>query len=305
MPSPDFTVRLAGADDIDTVLAVLSDAYGRTFSREWFEWKHVECPWGASRCWVADDDGGPLGVVFGMPWPLIDSRAPAGARAVPARRLVDGATTVRAQRRGVFRAVVQAELDAAGVGHGRGLVFATATPEAQAAHVKNGAVALEPIRYYYRPVRWAPAQLETSINVVDSWLPAGSGLATEWTSAALRWRLGARSGNEYSVSRLRQAVAPHGVVHRTVPGKLRTLVVVSEWGDAAEVARTVRALAWQEKALLVLAPSGDGTAAIRPRVSRARGSSLLCVWDDRFDGSARGHQLQSWSLDALDLEGLM
>lgn len=305
MPSPDFTVRIAGANDIDTVLALLSDGYRRTFSREWFEWKHVECPWGASRCWIADDDGGPLGVVFGMPWPLLDLYAPADARVVPAWRLVDGATTVRAQRRGVFRAVVQEELDAAGVGHGRGLVFATATPEAQAAHVKNGAVALEPIRYHYRPVRWAPAKLETSIDVVDSWLPDSNGLATEWTSAALRWRLDARSGKEYSVSRLRQAAAPHGVVHRTVPGKLRTLVVVSEWGDAAAVARTVRALAWQEKALLVLAPSGDGTAAVRPRISRAGGSSLLCVWDDRSVGSDRGQQLQSWSLDALDLEGLM
>ncbi|MGB8859839.1 MAG: hypothetical protein WCC60_11320 [Ilumatobacteraceae bacterium] len=240
-----------------------------------------------------------------MPWPLIDSSAPAGSWAATAWRLVDGATTVRAQRRGVFRAVVQAELDAAGVGDGRGLVFATATPEAQAAHVKNGAVALEPIRYYYRLARWVPAQLETSIDLVHSWLPAGNGLATAWTSAALRWRLDARSGNEYTVSRLRQAAASHGVVHRTVPGRLRTLVVVSAWGDAAQVSRAVRAIAWQEKALLVLAPSGAGTAAVRPRMSRARGSSLLCVWDDRAEGATRGHQLQSWSLDGLDLEGLM
>ena len=171
--------------------------------------------------------------------------------------------------------------------------------------MKNGAVALEPIRYYYRPVRWAPATLESSMDVVDSWLPAASDLATEWTSAALRWRLDARTGNEYSVSRMSQAAASHGVVHRTVPGRLRTLVVVSEWGDAAAVARTVRALAWQEKALLVLAPSGEGTAAVRPRISRARGRSLVCVWDDPSDGSARSRALLSGWVCALDLGGLL
>lgn len=64
--------------------------------------------------------------MFGLPWPLIESGTPACAQTVPARRLVDGATTVRAQRRGVFRALMRAELDAAGVGRGRALVFATA-----------------------------------------------------------------------------------------------------------------------------------------------------------------------------------
>lgn len=305
MPSPDFAVRLATADDVDTVLRVLSDGYGRPFTREWFDWKHLECPWGASRCWIADDEGGPLGVVFGMPWPLRDAGAPAGEQEVAAWRLVDGATTVRAQRRGVFKAVVHAELQAAGVGHGTGLVFATATPEAQAAHVKNGAVALEPIRYFYRPVPWVPARLETSMELVDSWLPPSTGLATRWGSAALRWRLDARSGHEYRISRLASATAPHGVVHRTVGGRLRTLVVVGVWGDADAVARTVRAVAWQAKAPLVLAPAGPGTSTPQPRVARARGSSLLCVWDDRAGHAQRAHRLSAWSLDALDLEGLI
>jgi hypothetical protein len=49
------------------------------------------------------DDVGPLGAVFSMPWPIIDGDTSASAHAVDARRLVERATEIRAQRRGVFR----------------------------------------------------------------------------------------------------------------------------------------------------------------------------------------------------------
>ncbi len=65
------TCALATAADTDAVLAALSDGYGPPFTREWFRWKHESSPWGASKCFVAVDDGGLLGVVFEMPWEYV------------------------------------------------------------------------------------------------------------------------------------------------------------------------------------------------------------------------------------------
>lgn len=298
MPSPDFDVRLAGAADDERVLAALADGYGRPFTGEWLRWKHLDNPWGPSRCWVAEDDGGLLGVVFGMPWRLVDGR-----RSVACRRLVDGATTIRAQRRGVFRAVVKAELAAAGATPG--LVIATATPDARDAHVKNGAVALEPVRSYHRPAAWVPARLVHGEDVLDGWsMPLGDCLASAWDAGSLRWRVDARSGVEYEMSMLAEATQAHGAIHRTVGGAVRTLVLAATWGDAAEVGRLVRALAWRARAVAVLAPAGPGTSRPRPRVSVSRGQSLLCVWDQREE-SGDATRAERWALDGLDLEGVI
>lgn len=296
----DFEVRPAGSGDVDGALAALGDGYGRTFTREWFEWKHLENPWGPSRCWVAEDEGGLLGVVFGMPWRLALDGA-----SVACSRLVDGATTTRAQRRGVFRTVVAAEL-AAAQADAPGLVIATATPEAQAAHVKNGATALAPIGSYYRPVRWAPAGLVDSAAVLDTWTSTGAGrLGTVWRGDAMRWRVDPRSGLEYRVSALAACDQPHGVVHRTVGSAARTLVVAATWGSQADVARLLRALAWREKAVAVLAPAGPGTSSARPHAGLARGESLLCVWDHGSSAGASSLAASSWSLQGLDLEGVI
>ncbi|MDO8362935.1 MAG: GNAT family N-acetyltransferase [Actinomycetota bacterium] len=301
MPSPDFQVRLATPADVPAVLAALSDGYGRSFTPDWFQWKHRESPWGRSRCWVADDAEGLLGAVFGLPWRLADDRGP-----VACSRLVDGATTVRSQRRGVFRAVVQAELGAAASAQRVGLVIATATPEARAAHVKNGAAALEPVRSYYQPVRWSPARVHTDPEVVQSWqAPPGPRLATAWDPAALAWRLDARGGVQYQVSQLAQADAPHGVVHRTVGGVARTIVVTAAWGDPPAVRRLLRALAWQSKAVAVLAPAGAGTGRPATRMALPRGESLLCVWDHRTDPRSAATTREAWQLDGLDVEGVM
>jgi hypothetical protein len=312
VPTRDFDVRLANVNDVDevaTVLAVLGDGYGRPFTETWFRWKHVDNPWGLSRCWVAVDEGGLLGVVFGMPWRLFD-----GSESRLFRRLVDGATTIRAQRRGVFRAVAHAELAAAGAaprdrsdgpGDGvgaRALVFATATPEARDAHVKNGATALEPISSFYCPVRWSSARVESGLDVGDDWCATvGGGRSTDWGSGALGWRTDHRSGLSYVVSRLIQSDQPHGVVHRTVG---RTLVVSATWGPRAEVRTALRAIARQQRCILVLQPAGVGTPTSRPRPGLARGESLMCVWEQHHDVSSVA-PLDRWSLSGLDLEGVM
>ena len=298
----DFEVREAGDADVDGVLQALTDGYGRPFTPQWFEWKHRASPWGPSRCYTALDEGGLLGVVFALPWPMLDDDQP-----TQLVRLVDGATTVRSQRRGVFRAVVRQLLDDAGVGgegaNSGGLALATATPEARAAHVKNGATALESIGAFYRPVRWAPATLVDGDHLLDSYRTSGGGLRTRWDAASLLWRLDPRSGATSTVSALAGADTAHGVVHRVVgrTGR-RVLVVVAAWGPSATVDRAVRAIAWREKAVAVLQNCGPGTDRRAPRLAMRRGSSLMCVWDDRA-GRSPALQRERWHLNGLDIEG--
>jgi hypothetical protein len=305
MPSPDaprdFDVRIATPDDTDAVLAALSDGYGRPYTRKWFEWKHLGSPWGASTCFVAVDEGGLLGVVFQMPWPYR-----AGTAEVQGWRMVDGATTVRAQRRGVFRKVVAAMLDNCAANDPKGVVLATATPEARAAHIKNGADALEPIRSYYRPAPWVPAKLLHGCEALDTWrAPASTGIATSWSTEALEWRLDPRSGIAYRSASLADRSA--GAVYRTAgrPG-LHTLVLSSLWGSDAAKGRLVRALAWHTKSVAFLMPAGPGTTAPAPsRLSLARGESLMCVWDQRAQPATFADGRDGWALDGLDLEGVI
>jgi hypothetical protein len=307
-PTRDFDVRLATDADQDSVLGALSDGYARPFTHEWFRWKHQLSPWGASRCFVAEDAEGLLGVVFEMPWRYAESGGPAIGW-----RMVDGATTVRAQRRGVFRAVVAAMLSDCAASEEQGVVLATATPEARLAHIKNGAVALEPISSYYRPAVWRPAvwrpaQVVSGLDVLDSWqLATQRGLASVWDRASLEWRLDPRSGIEYQVSRLASGSGANGAIHRTVGGAARTVVISALWGAPSDVRTLVGALAWRSKAVAVLAPGGPGTRLAKPRLGVARGQSLMCVWDQRDHQPAPelSDARDGWALDGLDLEGVI
>ena len=132
----DFEVHDASHIPVADLLEVLSAGYGRPFTADWFAWKHRDGPLGPSQPVVARDADGLLGVVFGLPW-----RFQADGAAIDGLRLVDGATTPRAVRRGVFRRVVNRLLDGWTPTDRPGIVVATATPEAQVAHVKNGATA--------------------------------------------------------------------------------------------------------------------------------------------------------------------
>lgn|GEM_PF-2805443 len=285
-------------DDAE-VLSVLRDGYGRPFHADWLDWKHRQGPWGASRCVVAQDGDGPLGVVFGLPW-----RFSVDGAEVDGIRLVDGATTPRSIRRGVFRAICKELVEPAEGLHPE-MVIATATPEAQGAHVKNGAIALEPMEWAYRPTGYGRAGVVTDEAVLDAYVVplASPKITSRWDPASLRWRLDGRFGSRYSVSQLVEANRDHGVVHRTESRKgARVLVVTTTWGLDREVRQLLRALAWKERALAIFCPVGEGTATAKPAGALRRGSSLLCVWD-RGEASRQSGHRDGWSLDGLELEG--
>ena len=301
----DFVVEDQGQLPAAELLAVLADGYGHAFSADWFEWKHRRGPWGPSRAVVARDDGGLLGVVFGLPW-----RFHADGHEHDGIRLVDGATTPRAVRRGVFRRIVQELLEPTDGSRRPEIVIATATPEAQGAHVKNGAVALDPIAYSYRPTAWSGATLVSGDEVTAGFRPGWRDplVSTPWTSAALRWRIGPAIGATYSVEQLANSDSVNGLVHRIVSRRgLRVLVVATLWGSAADRRRLVRAAARRARAVAVLAPTGPGTPTAMPRPAVRRGQSLLCVWDHRHPPANRTDigTRERWSLDGLDLEGVI
>lgn len=298
----DFTIATAGNSQIEQALQVLSDGYGRPFRREWFEWKHREGPWGPSRVVMARDDVGPLGIVFGLPWAYR-----CGDERVLGIRLVDGATTPRATRRGVFGGIVRELLDPTDGTVAPPMVIATATRAAQGAHVKNGAVALDPIDFVLRPTRYSGAALDTT-SVLERYVRPGArdATSTAWEPDSLRWRCDERSGNRYLQARLRHSDHYHGLIYsiRSRRG-VRMLSITALWGPTAEQALVLRAAARTHRVLAVSGPHGAGTATDHRATGLRRGSSLLCVWDRRPGSDGSSSHVKRWALSGLDLEGVI
>lgn len=296
----DFDVRLATPDDRPAVGEALAQAYGRPFATTFLAWKHDESPWGPSACHIAVDDGGLLGVVFFQRWPLTIDGVP-----LSGFRQVDGATTPRAQRRGVFRAIGESMLATAAA---PSLVFATATPEACAAHVKNGATTLAPITSWVVPVVPRPARLTgggAQDAVLGTWVAPAQGIATAWDTPALRWRIDPRSGWRYHTVALADADQPHGLIYRVVGrGVRRAIAVVASWGPRPLVERALGAAAWQARVAVAFRYEPLPAGALHRRMRRPSGQSLMCVWDVG-SGDRAPYEVSRWRSDGLDLEGVI
>ena len=102
--------RRATAADRPAVLALLADSLGwerdSTFA-DFFEWKHVQNPFGPSPAWVAVHDGAIVGFRTFLRWQF---EHPDG-RIRHAVRAVDTATAPEFQGRGIFRRLTTAAID--------------------------------------------------------------------------------------------------------------------------------------------------------------------------------------------------
>lgn len=293
----DFTVRIAHETDVSAIAAVLTAGYGREFTEDWVRWKHLESPWGRSQCHLAADDEGVLGIVFRMAWP-----SAVMGQDVDLFRMVDGASTPRAVRRGVFRSVVRSTLDDGGPFD---VALATATPEARGAHIKNGAITPDSIRTYVVPALPRRAALNDGHDLLDAWTADTDGLHTRWDGASLKWRLSPRSGLDYRVAALRDAENNHGIVYRTVGGRFRrAIAVVSGWGPNDLQRRAIQAACWRARTPLTIRYAGSGTAKPVPRPARKSGESLMCVWGQQVDALGV-RDVRRWSYDGLELEGVV
>ena len=250
---------------------------------------------------VARDAGGPLGVVFGLPWRFRVDGTP-----VDGIRLVDGATTPRAVRRGVFRRIVRELIDPTDGSPRPPIVIATATPEAQGAHVKNGAVAVEPIDSSYRPTAYSRAELETGPSVLDDDVQDpiperrddGVGCAHRCDGAPVP-----SSGATYHMARLAHGDADNGVIYRL--GPRRTLILTARWGPDRERTTLLRAVARRHRAIAVLGSRRSRDARADP-ATRAPSWTVLAVRLGSHGAGATRVDLgdrAAWKLSGLDLEG--
>lgn len=296
--------ELVEPDESEPLLALLADAYGADrFPEQWFRWKHREGPWGPSRVLIAWQDDVPVCTVSFLPWRLVGPDGP-----LAGMRPVDGATSPALRSRGVFGAVIRAGLDAWRGDHEHGIAFATATPPAQRSHVRNDAVALDPLHHGYGLVIGRAASLEEGPDQLAACSAPDAidrRVRTAWDGESLRWRYDERSGVQPAVFGLRHADKPTGAVVRsgTVQG-LPALVVEHLWGPIDHRAALVRAIARSRRRVLLLAPAGPGAEPAGFRCRFSRSDSKLCVWDHTAPGArSRATSLDGWSLTFADLGG--
>jgi len=147
---PEFTIRPAGDNDLSGVLALLRSSMGedsRAGKPDYWRWKHVDNPFGASPCLVADADGEIVGVRVFMRW-----RWQTGERSVEAVRAVDTATHSNFRRRGVFSGLTRALLASCG-DEGISFVFNTPNSRSRPGYLKMGWTTVTRVPLMLRPMR--------------------------------------------------------------------------------------------------------------------------------------------------------
>lgn len=131
------TARPFADGDLDGVLELLREALGETAvlrrTPELFAWKHFENPFGRSLLLVAEVDGTIAGLRAFMRWDLV-TKDGITLRCV---RAVDTATHPQFQRRGIFRKLTLAAIEAAQA-DGIDMIFNTPNPKSGAGYLKMG-----------------------------------------------------------------------------------------------------------------------------------------------------------------------
>ena len=210
----DLTIRAAGPDDLDAIIAVGRAALGWNSGNAdvaLFRWKHFDNPFGASSIWLAEDDSGRLaGYRAFMRWDLSD----ASGRVFRCVRAVDTATHPDFQRQGIFSRLTKHAL-AQAESQGIDFVFNTPNDQSRPGYLKMGWIDVGRVPTQFRPTgigsiarmrtartaggKWAEestvgdlaidALANLDLGAIVPEQPA-DGISTPWTGDALRWRYG-------------------------------------------------------------------------------------------------------------------
>lgn len=133
---------------LDVMRASLGEPPGLGRTPELFAWKHLHNPFGTSLMLVAEADGRIAGFRAFMRWHLV---APNGQE-LSCVRAVDTATHPDFQRRGIFRSLTMAGIDAA-VADGVDMIFNTPNEKSGAGYLSMGWHMVGPVGVMARPGR--------------------------------------------------------------------------------------------------------------------------------------------------------
>lgn len=212
MATPTLTIRRADTGDVPRALAVATAALGwdpDEPNEALFRWKHLDNPAGESPMWVAVDGDEVVGFRTMLRWRF----AGAHGSSIDAVRAVDTATDPAHQRRGIFRSLTTAALEAL---HDEGVGFVFNTPNDRsrpgylgmgwrdegrlAVRVRVSSPRSLPgmVRARVPAARWSEPvsfgdPIETLADDLSDLLrrlPPTDGLATDRTVDHLRWRYG-------------------------------------------------------------------------------------------------------------------
>ncbi len=280
--------------DVESILSVFNEALGGVRSAEWFEWKHLENPCGASLGWCGWHDKRLVSVRLFLKWELVVS-----GKSIAGLRPVDSATLPSMQGRGLFTHLTQLGLEAAVADPNIGVLFNTPNSSSQGIYRKLGWNTSRRIRASVFPTLiWTPAKLVCD-DLVYSDLAAtdnpADAVRTQKSEAYLNWRYDSRSGHQYETARLAQSEQPNGIVFRVAKAHGMRIIVVCELsGDKSErkvlvqsAARSVGAVASvladspTEKSVLrgIRVKSGCSTVAVRSVDSTLRPLANEIDWE--------------------------
>ncbi len=262
--SDELEIRPAGTDEIDACVALAARSLGWAPDEPhgaFFRWKHLDNPAGTSPLWVAVSRGRLVGFrallrwrfVAGSPSGAGGGTAPGAAGPIAAVRAVDTATDPEHRRRGIFRSLTLAAVDAL-TAEGVAFVFNTPNDASRSGYLTMGWVDAGRLPARVRPSRlrglgrlarartaarkWSePCPVGVAIEEVADDLArhgdAGTGLRTERHAGHLRWRY----GFEPLCYRVIDDGAAAAVVRVRRRGPARELVLAELFADSSRAAR--------------------------------------------------------------------
>lgn len=255
----DFEVRALVDADVPDVLSALEAAFDRTFTEDWFLWKHRENPAGHSYGLVAEDEAGFLGVRLLLQWRFSSNGTP-----ISGLRPCDTVTVGRARRRGVFKTMTTRAIEEVRADHD--LLFNTPNEQSLPGYLKMGFAVWHSVDQGVRLVRPSVARLG---DATTSPLSGSSrDMCTVKDDAFMAWRYSSRSGLEYRAVSLADSNDASGMVYRLRQWRGRRMIVVSEaWGSPKERSQLLAAVAAKEKTLLCWNRAGATTLPPRAQTT--------------------------------------
>jgi len=166
-----MNIRPSSTSDIPNIIKLLKASLGESLmpkSESYWQWKHINNPFGASPVWVAEEDGQLIGVRAFMQWQWKKND-----RIYRAIRAVDTATNPAHQGKGIFKKLTLGLLEQCEA-EGIHLVYNTPNNQSKPGYLKMGweEVGKLPIQISIKkPIRIAIAKLKGDLKTEFLELP--------------------------------------------------------------------------------------------------------------------------------------